>query len=92
MKSGIVNHRAGIPAPSEIREPLNAAWAAVKRAEADRAHAVIAAILAGQSQRAVAAKSGLAVNTVRAIIRDAGIVFRGYRYEVAGFVPEGSTE
>lgn len=48
-----------------------------------RVCAILDALLAGASQREVASHARLSVNTVRSIMRDAGIKHVGMRYAVA---------
>lgn len=63
-------------------ESLNDRTRELDYAEGRRVSAILDALLAGASQREVAQWARLSVNTVRAIMQDAGIEFAGTRYLV----------
>ena len=71
----------------EALEALNERARQLDRAEGLRVSAILDALLAGASQREVAQRARLSVNTVRAIMQDAGIEYGGHRYIVTQ--PEG---
>jgi DNA-binding NarL/FixJ family response regulator len=49
---------------------------------AQRTEEVVKALLAGHSQRSVASSAKIAVNTVRDIMKERGIVHAGERYSI----------
>ena len=64
----------------EALETLNERAREVDYAEGRRVSAILDALLAGASQRETARWSRLSVNTVRAIMQDAGVSYGGMRY------------
>lgn len=68
----------------EALEALNDHARQMDRAEGRRVSLIIDALMAGASQREVARWSRLSVTTVRAIMRDSGIVYGGTRYVIPG--------
>ena len=64
----------------EALEALNNRTHELDLAEGKRIGAILDALLAGASQREVAQWSRLSVNTVRAVMKDAGVAYAGTRY------------